>query len=609
MPLVNKDYNTGVNQAVQIVGAGSYFYDNIEIPANGFALYDANTGIGGIDYIPADGDTVAIVAGYELDTTRVNPKDFIPVLQNRVRYVVSDRQYTQSEMAEIVKTKEVFNLISTAVTMTYDPINKVSTGTFVFNNPNGYEYFYLVFDYTDLINTNSVVSIDAFYMERFIEVRYNDKIGSAGLDINVLDQPARLQMYWNNSLVADTGYIGLNSLQNYNDLIALGIDESLINLTYPYDGLVNNGSQTLKFNKYTQLRDAKVILSAPIEGSVVELQRLQPSLNAFYIEPIGDTVSNVCSQAPQTEYYHDGSAVLPVVGDRIYTLFTGLQIFEGDNLYHQMSSTPLLSPPLSGGVYITVDPRGFVTSVGQCDCAEVSVPTVTPYSFYFIRNQQVNVNLSATNNPTSWSIITSCDNYELNGGVSGAIFNITDCKYGAQVVTVNINENRIVCSSAAPTLVGGTGTSTLVGPCLDYVLPDGLTFDFQLGAITGIAVDDCEFSIDVQAENCFGSSATETITISIGSNNNFKPFLIDIENFGENSTTACALTSPLYSILYHNGAGDVPTLNDLIVRTIDGKSNEVEVFYGGNRWYKIYNSTDVLNICNSGKVCDIYTCP
>lgn len=609
MPLVNKDYSTGVNQAIQIVGAGSYFYDNIEMPVNGFALYDANTGIGGVDYIPANGDTVVIVAGYELASTKVNPKDFIPVLGNTVSYIVSEKQYTQSEIYELASSKEVLSAVSTAIAMTYDPVLKISTGTFVFNNPNDYEYFYLIFDYSDRINTNSIVSINAYYMERFISVRYNNNIGVAGIDMNVLDQPARLQMYWNNSLVADTGYIGLNTLQNYNDLIALGIDESLINLTYPYDGLVNNGSEAIRFNKYIDLREAKIVLSAPIDGSIVELQRAQPTLTAFYIEPVGVSVATVCSQIPQTEYYHDGSNTLPTVGDRIYTTFTGSSLFEANDLYYQVSTTPLIVPPVTGGQFVSINARGIVTEEGGCDCNEIAVPNIAIQNFFFIKNQQVSVKLAALNNPTSWSIVTSCNEYLLEGGTTGTIFNITDCEYGAKVVTVNINQSLTVCSSTAPSVAGGSGSSTLVGPCADFVLPNGLSLDASNGIIYGTALDDCEFSIDLQATNCFGTSATETVTITIVSDNVFKPFLIDIENFGDDSTAACALSSPLYSVLYHNGAGDVPTLGDVIVRTMANTINEVEAFFGGNRWYKIYNSSDVLKICNSGKVCDIYTCP
>ena len=81
---------------------------------------------------------------------------------------------------------------------------------------------------------------------------------------------------------------------------------------------------------------------------------------------------------------------------------------------------------------------------------------------------------------------------------------------------------------------------------------------------------------------------------------------MDVENFGVTSSAACALTSPLYSVLYHNGSGDTPTIGDLVLRIYD-LNGSATPFFGGGMWYVAYNS-DVLKICETGKVCDVYTC-
>jgi hypothetical protein len=85
--------------------------------------------------------------------------------------------------------------------------------------------------------------------------------------------------------------------------------------------------------------------------------------------------------------------------------------------------------------------------------------------------------------------------------------------------------------------------------------------------------------------------------------NKFKPFLIDIENFGVDGASACLIT-PLYSVLYHNGAGDIPVVGDYIYRD----AFSTQPFMGGDMWYKVYSSLDSLEVSNFGKVCDAHTC-
>jgi hypothetical protein len=68
--------------------------------------------------------------------------------------------------------------------------------------------------------------------------------------------------------------------------------------------------------------------------------------------------------------------------------------------------------------------------------------------------------------------------------------------------------------------------------------------------------------------------------------------LIDVENFTDTGDSACAVSSPLYSIMYHDGAGYVPTEGDHIYKDDKG----TEVFMGGNLWYNIDPSTYSIKI-------------
>lgn len=582
------------NQGYLFTGSSNYEFNHIDITENGIALFDTRTGVGGVDYMPADGDTVTVVAGYSTSASKGEIKRFSPALNNVIYYLVSDLVYGPND-------KDTILSLATSV-----PVTLISggayAGTFTFSNPNDFEYLYLIFDYTDNLSSGTVTFTGSF-QERIIDVDYGTNRGVAGINYTTTNKPVRYQLYWNNYLIQDTGYIGLNSLTNYNQLVSLGIDPSDIKLSTPLNGLVNNGTGSIRFNKFLSLKDAIVAVSAPLSSTGFSITRVNPSLTTFYIDTTDGDSTTVCSQVPFRDYKHDGAGALPVVGDKIYIDAAGANIYDGNNAYHQYNTTATAS-----GNYIVVDNNGVVVSTGTCNCSEVAIPVVTPSAFVFTVGQNVNVQLQATNNPTSWDVVATCDEYTLNGGTTGTVFNITDCTYGSTDVTVSINETKIVCSSSVPTIVGGTGTQTLNGVCLSSVLPKGLSIDLATGTISGNVIDECDFTFDVTATNCFGTSLAETIDISIIPNSKFKPFLMDVENFGTDGPTACAVTSPLYSVLYHNGAGDVPVVGDYVIRTYTNQGS-AEPFFGGCMYYVVYGSADVLKICQTGKVCDAYTCP
>ena len=367
---------------------------------------------------------------------------------------------------------------------------------------------------------------------------------------------------------------------------------------YPYDGLVNNGTGQLRFNKFATVPDAYLLISAPRDNNSLGATRVDPTLIDFFIDPTNGDITNICAQLPSDKYFHDGSGALPTIGSRIYTSSSGSTLFNGENSYHQINTSGI-----SIGLYVAIDENGVVYAEGSCTCAEVAVPVINQVDLTLVRNQSVNIQFEATNNPTSWSVTATCDEYTLFGGTTGTVFNMTDCSYGAQDVTVSINESIVVCSSSLPTVVGGDGTVTLNGPCLSSILPNGLTFDLNTGILSGTVVDTCEFSMELTATNCFGTSAAETVNITVMSDNKFKPFLIDIENFGVDGASACLIT-PLYSVLYHNGAGDIPVVGDYIYRD----AFSTQPLMGGHMWYKVYSSLDSLLVSNFGKVCDAHTC-
>jgi hypothetical protein len=578
-----------LNQSFSYTGSSEFKLPNIGIPSNGIALFDSRTGIGGVDYMPADGDAVTVIAGFDTDV-KTNARQFDPDMNNNIYYLVTDVDYGAND-------KDTILSLATVVPVTYNVPLLRWEGTFKFSNPDDLPNLYLIWDYTDNLDLG-LITYGGKNTERIVNIDYSANRGIAGIDYSTLTRPVRFQLQWNNVIVGDSGYVGLNSLANYNALIAAGVDPDDINLSFPYNGLVNNGTGQLRFNKFSTLAEAYLLISAPRDTNSLGATRVDPVLTDFFIDPTNGNITNICAQVPSTKYYHDGSGALPTIGGRIYTVSSGATLFNGGNAYHQIN--------ISGssiGLYVAIDENGVVYAEGSCICGEVAVPVIGQVDLALVRNQAVNVQFEATNNPTSWSVTSTCDEYLLFGGTTGTVFNMTDCTYGVQDVTVSINESRVVCSSSLPTVVGGDGTVTLNGPCLSSILPNGLSFDLNTGILSGTVVDTCEFSLDLTATNCFGTSAPETVNITVMADNKFKPFLIDIENFGVSGAAAC-LVSPLYSVLYHNGAGDIPVVGDYIYRD----AFSTQPLMGGDMWYKVYSSLDSLEVSNFGKVCDAHTC-
>lgn len=589
-----------LNQKYSFTGSVDYDFNSIIVPANGIGLFNTETGVGGVEYMPADGDTVTVMAGYDIDRVQDDLVKFSTDFNNEILYLVSDVEYGQNDADEIISLAT-----SIPVSFVVGPPSRFE-GTFVFNNPNNLPYLYLVFNNRNKLLTT--ISHTGSFLQRIVSIDFGTDRGIAGLSYSTTDEPVRYELYWNRLLIEDTGYVGLNSVANYNDLIAKGIDAENINLQTPLDGLVNNGSGTITFNKFTDDAIGALVLYAPLPATTFSVTKVTPSLTSFYAATTYTISCGLIPIGPTIQYYHDGAAALPTIGDTVYLDSTGLNVLDGQEEYFQISLTGPIPPPFGIGDYVVINENGLIINEGTCVCSEVAIPVIPPQGFVFTTNQEINVQLSATNNPTLWELLTPCLEYTLDGGTTGTVFSVDDCKYGVQDVTVSINETSIVCSATIPTVVGGSGSVTLNGPCASFVIPNGLSFDTTTGILSGIVNDECDFDIDLQASNCFGTSLPETISVSIVANSKFKPFLIDIENFGTTSSNACAITAPLYSVLYHNGAGDTPVIGDLVLRVYDAEGNATP-FFGGAMWYVVYGSTEVIQICETGKVCDEYTCP
>lgn len=221
------------NQSFEYTGSAQYDINNVILSDASIALFDTLTGVGGVDYMPYNGSIVTVKSG---DPSGLSD-ELVPTLNNKLYYLVSDQLYDQS-------SRDIIISLATEIPVIYT--TGIYEGTFTFVNPNDYEYLYLLWDYSDNIGTGTV-SFRGETSDRSISFPLGGDIGITGIKYNAIDYPTRFQIKWGDVIVADSQYVGLNSLANYNALIADGVDPSNIALQAPYDGLVNNGAGSLLF--------------------------------------------------------------------------------------------------------------------------------------------------------------------------------------------------------------------------------------------------------------------------------------------------------------------------------------------------------------------------
>jgi len=188
---------------------------------------------------------------------------------------------------------------------------------------------------------------------------------------------------------------------------------------------------------------------------------------------------------------------------------------------------------------VYVNNSGVVLENGSCACAEVAIPVIDTTTIELTEGVDINYAIEATNNPTSWSLVSSCNNFSLYGGTNGAVFSGTHCKVAeAKVVTVGAGNTVNSCfSGGSVTQLSGSSdaTSTNSGVCQEDLLPEGISF--ENGVLIGTPSKSGEYSLTMTATNCFGTSVETTLTISVEPEGLFK-FKMDANQ--PESTTAAA---------------------------------------------------------------------
>lgn len=586
------------NQTFVYTGGIEYSFNNVILDGkNGVAPYLPLEGYGGIGPIPNDGDTVTMRTG-DIGL-KAGVKDLQPTMNNKFFYLVTDELYDKEDIETV---KDLATEVSVAI------VSGKYEGTFVFSNPNNYENLYLIWDYADNMD-GGTASYSGGEVTKYVDIDFEGKLGVAGVDYVVTDTPARILLKNGSSIVADTGYVGLNTTANYDDLIAAGVAEEDINLTEPYDGLVNNGTGSLLFQKKTVSIDSKMIVESPLPGTSWALTTVAATRTLFYVDLTErDTAAETETDCPTYALYHDGFSSLPQPGDTIYrnpdpdlTATAGSADTAGK--YFLMDSVLCTGTPAATSRWFTSTEFGVVTNTGNPDstCLEVAAPTITQIDIEMLSSTYVDMCLEASNNPTSWEIISSFNNYEIDGGGCGVIYEYTN--YNGETVTDVIGKNlqRLAASTSLPVITSGTGTVTLIGANPKGSIPQGLTLNTTTGNLSGTPLSTGIYTLTAQATNCFGTSVSEDIVITVVSSVKMTAFGIASEEAQATSALAIALSPSAYTVMYHLGSATLPIVGDMTYANAEG----TEVIIGNSQWYRISNSASAYQIDATGRVISI----
>ena len=184
--------------------------------------------------IPYDGATITMRSNQQ-------PGDLVVWDDDKFKYLVSDTLYTESQISSL-------SAQLTDVTSVINPDQGVYEGSFVYNNPNDYQYLYLVWDYIEpqlecsgSMNTNGNGGIYE------VQVELGTNTGQTTITFDAWGIPDRFQLEWDGDIVADSLFVGDN-LPNSGYENQITSTTSLPIFEYDGDNFIQNGTQPVNFS-------------------------------------------------------------------------------------------------------------------------------------------------------------------------------------------------------------------------------------------------------------------------------------------------------------------------------------------------------------------------
>ena len=533
-----------------------------------YVLFGKKIGFPGTNNVPNSGDSVDIKGSVNFGSATNPEKAFNPNLGNKMYYLDTDTLYETNEGDDLVA--------ASSEVPSYVLDGSKYKGTFTYNATN--EYLYMVIDYTNILDHgDSVTSIPVPTngLPENINIDNSSSIGEYTITYSSTSTNVRFTVENSaGAIIADSGYVSTPS------------------------------SDTLNVKKTTTGQHVVRVYNDSTGDFDLSIGAI--SLTSFslgtdgYDEPgnTGDTADTTAcadTSASQT-LYHNGNASDPIVGDNIYTTSSGGTLFNGDDKYYKLSTYS-----------IRISDSGLVTDKIVCACGETAIPVISQDDISIEENTPMSLSVIASNNPSSYSVAGNCKEYEFFGGDSGAVFQGDDCTTGiTKQFFVSSNQTVNFCYFVGTvSKVGGSSNATFteLGGCSE-LLPEGIEFDSETGTISGTPTEPGDFDITVTATNCFGTSSETTFTITVKPERAPNPeFQMDTTNPQTSSANACAIGSPSYSTMYHNGILEYPVIYDMVFSDPEG----LNLYNGNNQWFLTESGVAIL-VDADGIVNDTFLC-
>jgi hypothetical protein len=533
-----------------------------------YVLFGKKIGFPGTNNVPDSGDSVEIKGSVSFGSATNPEKAFNPDLGNKMYYLDTDTLY---------ETNEGDNLVAASAEVPSYVLDAGKyKGTFTYNANN--EYLYMVIDYTNILDHgDSVTSIPVPTngLPENININNSSSIGEYTITYSSTSTNVRFTVEnAGGGIIADSGYQNAPS----SDTFSIKKTTTGQHVVRVYNDATGNFDLSIGAISLTSF-------SLGTDG---------------YDEPgnTGDTAdTTACADTSASRtLYHNGDALSPIVGDIIYENSSGSSLLDGDNKYYKLSTYS-----------IKINDSGLVTDRVVCACGETAIPVISQDDISIEENIPMSLSVIASNNPSSFSIGGNCKEFEFFGGDSGAVFQGDDCVTGiTKQFFVSSNQTVNYCYFVGTvSKVGGSDDATFtdLGGCPD-LLPEGIEFDSETGTISGTPTAPGDFNFTVTATNCYGTSSESTFTITVKPEKAPNPeFQMDTTNPQTSSANACAISSPSYSTMYHNGILEYPVIYDMIFSDPEG----LNLYNGNNQWFLTENGVAIL-VDADGIVTDTFLC-
>ena len=334
-------------------------------------------------------------ASLEMRATQVGAvgrKSFDPSLGNKMYYLFSNTQYTESQLDDIIADPNTVTLTPTLSSGKYE-------ASFTFNNVSNNEYFYMVYDFRSKFTSGQTLTCPAAVNNHAgtinADVDLGQKRGRVRFDYTpTATSGNRFRVYEGDNLIVSSGDVPVTTAGSLNFIKRVSDLDYRIEIDHYGDNL-----------QFDMIYNAPTLTSFDYETTN---ESLDPTASDYICRPT--------APLPTGTRYHDGSSALPSVGDTVYEDPNGITAISFNFAPHRMGTTP--APNMN---WLFGGDDGVVLEVGPCvPCAETATPVYNgPSNLGYRFNEDIIIKLDVGGNPFRFETATTNFVYAIFGGDKG----------------------------------------------------------------------------------------------------------------------------------------------------------------------------------------------